>query len=126
MNSLTILIYLTQIVPSIGTMFGVFAFFGTGILIVWIIGAIITKAEDLTPVINFPKKRYFVFVISCIIFTNVIPDRTTMILMASSEVAQKIVTSDKMNQIVDKNLDPAINLLNVWITEKTKELSTKK
>ena len=73
--------------------------------------------EEIKP--NYIKKQFLI--LKCLIFvsimTAIIPNKQTMIMIAASEVSQRVYESEKIKNIID----PSVELLQEWIK---KELST--
>lgn len=69
------------------------------------------------------KINLLVIVICCAGLVNVFaPSRQTMLLIAGSEIGQRVVESKSVTEIVD----PSVDLLKSWIREETKKLNKEK
>lgn len=119
MNSLTWLIYLTAMIGKVSALFIVGGVF-IGVLIAFraLCVAIQHDHGALEEISVVPKTRYVVIAILCIFIGNILPDRDTMVLMAASEVGQRVLSNDK----VTATLDPALDLLNTWIAKQKEDL----
>ena len=144
MNSLSLLIYIIGVVEGMGIAFRFMAGIGTvGLIIsvIWWFAIIAEKGgyneeamEGQRP--NLKKLRLvvvplFIFGwLGCIFF----PSQRTVILMASSEIGEKLVNSDTMKNLANDTakdiIKPSVELLNVWIKKETdslkKEMKKKK
>ena len=113
MNSLTWLILLIGLTDNLHAALPAIFIFGGLAAIACGVGA---SADDR----NFDEarphflkwaKRLAGIVVFSIVLQIVIPTKQTMIMVAASEVGDKVVKSEKMQQI----LDPSIDLLQQWI-----------
>ena len=58
-------------------------------------------------------------------FSNLLPERKTVLLIAASEIGERTLNSEKMAAVgarVNSVIDPSIELLNTWIVKQTEEL----
>lgn len=135
MNTLSWLIYLASVTGSIGGFFTFIAFItGLGTFI-GIGGILITRisitdaiiADDVTKLEKlsvFFRKWIFIFA-SLFLFSGttsvILPERNTVLLIAASEIGEKVVASEKISSVVD----PSIELLKTWIEEQTIQIKTR-
>jgi hypothetical protein len=59
--------------------------------------------------------KFAIFAILSGITLAVIPDRQTVLLIAASEIGEKVVTSERVQGVID----PSVELLKTWITQQT-------
>jgi hypothetical protein len=125
MNSLTLLLYGINIVDNIGFVFK--WFLGFSIIITVIIGiyCFFTEGKYGDPVFdkNSSKKPVFgmIFVTMFLALSVALfPSERTLYLMAASEIGGRVVTSDKVQGIVD----PSVEILQNYI--KRENLKIKK
>ena len=62
----------------------------------------------------------FVVAIFCGIVHTVSPSRQTILLIASSEVGEKVLTSEKVQGIVD----PSIDFVKMWLEKETEKMKS--
>lgn len=126
MNNLSWFIYLTQVVDEARSTFGgVNAFIVIAGSITFFVCLMARFIEDET----YPLKIWLriarwsapVLVLSIIAYT-VIPSRQTMLLIAGSEMGERIVKSDAVKDIVN----PGADLLKAWIKDETDKITNKK
>lgn len=124
MNTLSIFIYLTQVLTNLHMVIGFLLLIGFSsaviILFAWILMA---DHYGFKPACDFYKPwlaRWLVPMSIITIIHVVLPSRETAILIASSEVGEKIVTSDKVSTVVD----PGVKLLKTWIEKETNDLQS--
>ncbi len=126
MNSLSWLLYLSGVVGSINSfLIFVTVAFGAGSVItgaIFIITRIVAsethrkqdeRADNLALSNSF-RKFFIIFitlftVVGCI--ANLVPDRRTMIMIASSEVGEKVINSEGVQKVID----PSIDLLKTYM-----------
>ena len=65
-------------------------------------------------------KRWLRIMAPLSIFWIVLPTRETMILVAASEIGEKVITSEKVTTVID----PSVVLLKTWIEKQTLDLQT--
>lgn len=57
--------------------------------------------------------------------TSLLPDRKTVLLIAASEIGERMLTSDRMARLenrVASVVDPSLELLNTWINQQTESI----
>jgi hypothetical protein len=134
MNSLSWLIYAANVAESLSGflvfitfLFGVAAF-GAGI-----VGLVhMDEQPDFRP-LSEPsltlrrKRKVAAFKLSCALFaamaiagitTSLIPNRQTVLLIAASEIGERVMTHQRVQDVVD----PSINLLQTWIQQQTQQI----
>lgn len=135
MNNLSWFIYLTQLVDNIGgasiALVIVLAFAGIPLAIFWCIfaseaGIDSTKhdSEEKQVALLFRRltKSWIVAIFFFLTVSVVIPSRQTMLLIAGSEIGERIVKSDAVKDIVN----PGADLLKAWIKDETDKITSKK
>lgn len=131
MNTLAWLIYFTQIVGTLRVVSFIFIAVILPILTVLKIGTFLEDTEavwtkngkEFVKVDRLPiSLKQIVVSWSVLVFLIVVvPSRETIMLVASSVYAEKILNNPKVNEIID----PSLDLLKTWI-EKEKEQLTEK
>ncbi len=131
MNSLSWLIYAIELFSTIKGLAGGFSVVFVIIFTVTCIAYIISKidysdldAEQYYWGLSIMKRVAYGTVFFLILYTF-IPSSKTMTLIAASEIGEKFVNSQKAGQVVDKIVDPSINLLNKYIQEQIDFLDKK-
>lgn len=126
MNNLSWFIYLTQVVPGLGQMFtGLAIVLGTALALSFMVRVMSSDEDDyeeeLKPMlIKFHKYSTICGVVFALLAVS-IPNRQTMILIAASEVGEKVYQSEKAKAI----LDPSVELLQEWIKKELTSLKEK-
>lgn len=126
MNSLSWFIYLTQVVPGLGQMFTGFAIvLGTALALSFMVRGMASDEDDyeeeLKPKFIKFQKYSTICVVVFALLSTVIPNRQTLILIAASEVGEKVYQSDKVKSIID----PSVELLQEWIKKELTSLKGK-
>lgn len=115
MNDLSWLIYLIGLSGSLKIAAGFLFTFGVAGYLCYCL--ITTISNDDYGVTKKDIKIYPIFILLFLLSVLIVtPSQTTMILIAASEVGEKVVSNDK----VVKTVDPAIELLQTWIEAETK------
>lgn len=122
MNSLSWLIYfagvneaiLNGVIPM--AVLIIFAC-GAGVFLLWINECYVITKRTIR---NFIIAGGIVAVIA-----TVVPDRQTLMLIASSEIGEKVINSDKITAL-GSTVDPSITLLKTWIENQTEVLKQQK
>lgn len=65
--------------------------------------------------------RHLICFLLCILAYNVIPSRQTLLLIAGSELGDRIVRSNTVQSVVD----PGMDLVKLWIKQETDRLTPK-
>lgn len=123
MNNLSWFIYLTQLADGVrGTAFGILLAGSFGLL-VWFIVAFGMKAfEGMDAPMNALKSnaRWMAAVYVCAALIMIaIPSRQTLVLIAGSEVGERVVNSDAVQGVVN----PGMDLVKLWIKKETEALT---
>ena len=128
MNSLSFLIYLAEISRNIGV------FFGFGIVACVVLTAAFCvlycsssgtrnyqgpfpkeELEENAANMKIATKYMKIFFIMTIVFgilESIIPSRETVLLIAASEISEKIINTPEVKNVID----PSVDLLKSWIT----------
>lgn len=138
MNSLSLLIYFAGVVGNLASFLSLI----TLLLILAMIGSIIfwviyhdetdsswrplkddalvecRKTRDLwrKRVLNFALLAIFIGTINAIM-----PSRQTVLLIAASEMGEKVLNNEKVGQVID----PSIDLITTWMKNETAEIKKK-
>lgn len=121
MNDLSWLIYLIGLFDSVKFTTAMLFVVGFLIYAVYVIATSISNSELYRSADERHKiRKYPAFILVFLLITLLItPDRKTMLLIAASEVGEKVFNNDK----VINTVDPALELLQTWIkTETEKQL----
>lgn len=132
MNSLTLLIYLIHVADQLrgvvgGTLLITVLGFAVWLLVVGINFLIEDDdGEDRSEIgrrwfvtwLGWAKHAALPIVIVTLLITVFIPNRQTMLLMAGSQIGEKLATSDGVRSVVD----PSVDLLKAWIKNETTKL----
>lgn len=125
MNGLSWVIYLAGIANGLSTVLGMLAFLSiVSMLIATIWFFVISFNPNVKDVLDSTPyfKSFRAWAVTCGILFNLlfyfIPDRQTIILIAGSEIGQKVAQSDQVKGIVD----PGMDLLKSWIANETAKL----
>lgn len=136
MNGLSWFIYLSNIVNTISSWASVLSVF---IGIIYFIFMVVMSCllieptarrndKDLKDIIEIKTFRSSIswlvmpILVVCIPLALLVPDRQTMLLIAGSEMGQRVVQSEQVKGIVD----PGLDLVKSWIAEETAKLKGKK
>lgn len=124
MNSLSWLIYTISVLDKLGSI-SVIVMFMAGVATVITLAAwVITWGEyygnEPFPTQHFTRwlKISVPLLVTAAVLHIAIPNDKNMMLIAASEVGQRVITSDQAKTVMDKTatvLDPSIELLQTWI-----------
>ena len=122
MNSLSWLIYFAGLVHSLGLvalLVSVVCFaIWVGARLYFILdNGMITKEDQE----KLPSGTYLLVGFLCASIVTFLPSKNTVMLIAASELGQKLVTSQQVVDVVD----PSIDLLKTWIKKETGALKGK-
>ena len=121
MNNLSIFVYLIQIFGNISAVLFAMAIclLVVGAVSLIVFGIALVEDQDWVPEV-FGKlyKIWLKIIIPVSICWAIIPTKETMLLIAASEVGEKIVTSEKITSVVD----PSVTLLKTWIEKQTQDI----
>ena len=121
MNGLSWLIYLAEVVDTFGKMLGTALFISIFALMAASAAVVIGHVEEESVVGAFGKKLAkwtigALFVGS--IFFVITPSRQTVLLIAASEIGERVMTSDRVQGVID----PSVELLQTWIRQQTQSI----
>jgi predicted MFS family arabinose efflux permease len=123
MNSLSWFIYLTQVVDHMGgAAFGVLLVGGIGGFLGIILGPMALDLLDDPPssgTIRTVVRSYIITMALAVVVVVFMPSRQTMLLIAGSEMGERLVKSEGVNSIVN----PGVDLLKTWIKRETEKLT---
>jgi hypothetical protein len=123
MNSLSWFIYLTQIVDNVGGASAVF--FGILLIVGGTVGstAFFVFFDDIPS--EFPIRsvvRWWVVALTISgVLAAFVPSRRTMLMIAGSEMGERLVKSDGVNSIVN----PGMDLIRKWIKQEADKIKDK-
>ena len=137
MNNLSILIYLSGVTGNLGNFLTfvavVFGILGVVSLIVWLVSHDETDTyyrrleSDVLASRRETRKtawRWFWCFYGLMVFTgglaNLVPSRQTVLLIAASEMGERVLNHPRVNQVID----PGIDLLTTWMEKEKHELQT--
>lgn len=137
MNNLSILIYLSGVTGNLASFLSfvtiVFGLLGAVCLLIWLISHDETDAtnrrlegEALASRLETHKNSWKWFWRFCGLFVFVgslcsfIPTRQTVLLIAASEMGERVLNHPRVNQVID----PGIDLLTTWMEKEKHELQT--
>lgn len=121
MNSLSWLIYLTQVTSTINVVAGAMAiiigvllgFGGFMTLLFW--EELSESQENIAK--KMGKNLFVLWVITFILFAF-FPSQRTMLLIAGSEISERIANNSKVQNVID----PSVDLLKNWIAMENKKV----
>ena len=114
MNDLSWLIYFSNVVSNLSAVCVLILFMA---IIATAILCIIHYNEGFTPKAFGYVKRLVILSLVLSLLVVVIPDRKTILLIAAAQVAERVINTTQVQNMVE----PSIDLLNAWIK---KELDT--
>lgn len=125
MNNLSLLIYFASVVGSVGHMLAVALI----ILMLATVALAITTAiafgdnhsDDFKALSVKFLKRCVTSVVIIALVLSFLPDRKTVLMIAASEMGQKLILNPSVQQVVD----PSIELLTTWMKNETAEIKKK-
>ena len=125
MNELSLLIYTAGVVNQVSNFFMLLMMLFAVAFVLLSFATMIAYVDSCERRISIDKtilsvlKKYLIFLITSIIITgiisNILPSRETVILIAASELNEKIINSPKLQG----TSDPSSDLLTLWIQEQT-------
>lgn len=126
MNSLSWFIYATQVVDGLrDTAFGALIALGVLLFFALIFGPLAPDAffrvdvEEMGPVLKRIAGWVIVAAVCLCLIVILTPSRQTMLLIAGSEVGERLAKSDTVSEIVN----PGSDLLKTWIKNETAKLA---
>lgn len=124
MNTLSWLIYLAGVSQSLKILAGICIIGGIALNIIIAIRNSIAASDDYIydrKIKTTPWNHSFKVILIPLIFLTIscfIPDTKTVTLIAASEIGNKVVMSDKTQQIVD----PGLDYIKTWLNKQTQDL----
>ena len=135
MNNLSILIYLSGVTGNLGNFLTfvavVFGILGVVSLIGWFVShdetnsAYVRLDGDALAGVRDKRKtawRWFWCFCGLMVFTgslaSLVPSRQTVLLIAASEMGERVLNHPRVNQVID----PGIDLLTTWMEKEKHEL----
>lgn len=126
MNSLSWFIWLTQIFSTLHDSLPMILFIETILIAIGMFfGFIIAtdlERDDIVSNVKKIFKWYLLTFIPLLLLYTIVPSQQTMILIASSEVGQRVVSSQEFQDNVKGVVDPGAELLKTWIKSETEKL----
>jgi len=124
-NSLSWMIYLASVTDTMRENFGALLGFTAFSTVMLSIGAFLAKIlEDVElPFYRTYMKVAVPVMVVSFVFSNVLPKKETLMLIAASEFGDRIMTQQKIGERI---VDPSINLLQEWIKKQTEEITAGK
>lgn len=121
MNSLSWLIYLADVVGAFSHISAaVIAFSAVALFVILLISIIRSDERDFNS--GEFLKNYIKYPIYCLtifsILTIIIPSQKTVLMIAASEMGEKVITSQKAADIID----PSIEYINKWLMNNIRTL----
>lgn len=121
MNSLSWLIYLAEVVDTFGKMLGTALFVSIFALMAASAGIVIGHVEEESAISSFGKRlakwTLGVLLIGSIFFV-ITPSRQTVLLIAASEIGERVMTHERAQRVID----PSVELLQTWIRQQTQTI----
>ena len=125
MNNLSIVIYLADVIPSLGNLFG-FLSFTSGLIILFATFAyFMSKDIGEKDMVDTSVKIFrWAAVVFCVSFVlnTIIPRRDTIMMIAASEYGESVLKSDDVKEIIN----PAKQILKNWINDQLTQSEKKK
>lgn len=124
MNSLSWFIYLTQIVDNLGVAaLGCLVFGGMIGFFAFLIGpmAIVMDSPPSPATIRSFVRGYIITMVLAVLVSVFMPSRQTMLMIAGSEMGERLVKSESVNNIVN----PGMDLIRKWIQQETDKIKIK-
>ena len=115
MNTLSWLIYLSEICGSLNNIFAGIAFVGfTLIGVIWFGNVVIADKS-----VSWPAGKYFPIIPMLAMFmAAVIPSKNTLMLIAASQYGEKVLESKAVKELTD----PALDLVKNWIENENERI----
>ena len=126
MNNLSWFIYLTQVTDGLSSFLWFMFFFGLIGVIIWLVVAGVCAIDDDEKTqLKFWRtaiaSKVWLFGVVAIIAVA-LPSRQTMLLIAGSEMGERAMKSNAVQDVVN----PGVDLLKTWIKEETDKLKSAK
>lgn len=101
MNTLSLLIYLSSVIPNIGLVLGIAGFLGIPILV--FIGWIWSDETDKN---QFPKiKPWLIASGISLLIATLVPDQKTIYMIAASEMGEAVITTEAGQEVFNELKD---------------------
>ena len=125
MNNLSIAIYLADVIPSLGNLFG-FLLFTSGFIMLFATFAYfmsedIGEKDKVDTSVKIFRWAAVVFCVSFVLNT-IIPKRDTIMMITASEFGESVLKSDDVKEIIN----PAKQILKNWINDQLTQSEKKK
>lgn len=109
MNTLSWLLYVAEVIPNVGVAFGLMAFFvGLSIAIACVVGAYkrdvaFNDKDEWQSGYDLQRKALrYVWAVPVLVLLSVLtPSKTTIYMIAASEMGETVVTNPEANEIFD-------------------------
>lgn len=125
MNSLSWFIYLTQVVDNLGgAAIAIIVFGGMLGLFGLILGPMAQEMMDNPPspgTVRVIVRSYIITMIFAVLVAVFMPSRQTMLMIAGSEMGERLVKSEGVNSIVN----PGMDLIRKWIKQEADKIKDK-
>ena len=125
MNNLSIAIYLADVIPSLGNLFGFLSFTSGFIMLFATFAYFVSKDIGEKDMVDTTVKIFrcaaVVFCVSFVLNT-IIPKRDTIMMITASEFGESVLKSDDVKEIVN----PAKQILKNWINDQLTQSEKKK
>jgi hypothetical protein len=125
MNNLTLAIYLAGVVDGVRDMIVLLAVFMVIVFVALVIWSVAIGCnphdEDVPNSFHWYRKTIYALVATFFLWSALdilVPTRQTLILMAGSEMGEKLVKSEAVGSVVN----PGLELIRTWIQKETKDL----
>jgi hypothetical protein len=121
MNTLSWLIYIIDIIQNLRNIGSVALFvlaISIVILVICSIAFYIDKDPEVVKILGYLRKLIYI-TIALAAIGLFIPSRQTVILIASSEIGERVLKSTTVQSIIE----PSIDLLNAWIRKELENIA---
>jgi hypothetical protein len=121
MNTLSWLIYIIDIIQNLRNIGSVALFvlaISIFILVICSIAFYIDKDPEVVKILGYLRKLIYI-TIALAAIGLFIPSRQTVILIASSEIGERVLKSTTVQSIIE----PSIDLLNAWIRKELENIA---
>lgn len=125
MNNLSWLIYFSDIIGSVITWMAVFGVIGCigciAAFIWWLVIGLNPKDKDIQDSATFQKtfRRLFIWLFVCgVVLSTLLPSRQAIILMAGSQLGERLMKSEEVKGVVD----PGLDLVKTWIAKEAAKI----
>ena len=125
MNNLSIVIYLADVIPSLGVLFGVFAILSGFIMLFATFAYFMNEDIGEKDMVDTSVKIFrCAAVVLCVssVLNTIIPRHDTIMMIAASEYGESALKSDDVREMVS----PAKQILKNWINDQLAQSEKKK